>query len=100
MPFPILLAVLAGIAFTAIVVVVFLNWGRIVNWFRNRQSLKQADRDNIAFTLKDSLNNGKYSVIQGIFNQRTNEVLDAEKYDAGDVCNELKYSREPLTIVT
>jgi uncharacterized membrane protein len=98
MPFPILFAVLAGLALVAIVVL-FLKWNQIVNWFRNRQSLKQADRANLAFTLKESLENGKYSVIQGIFNQRTNEVLVAEKYDAGDVCDELKYGREALSIV-
>jgi len=98
MPFPILLAVLAGFAFAAVVVLVFLNWNRIVNWFRNRQSLKHSDRANIAFTLKDSLDNGKYSVIQGIFNTRTNEVLDGAKYEAEDVGDELKYN-EPLTII-
>jgi len=97
MPFPILLAVLAGIAFTAVVVVVFLNWGRIIDWFRSRSKLKQADRDNIAFTVKESLNNGSYSTVQGVFNTRTEQVLDAVKYEAKDVCDELKYS-EPLTI--
>lgn len=97
MPLP-LLAILGGLAFAAVVVLVYLNWDRIIGWFRGRQSLKQADRDNIAFTVKENLSDGNYSVVQGIFNQRTNQVLDGEKYNAKDLCDELKYNKESLII--
>jgi hypothetical protein len=88
--------VVAGLAITAIVLA-FLHWDRIINWFRGRESLKLADRDNIAFSIKENLGNGNFSVVQGIFNQRTDQVLDAAKYDAKDVCDEVKYG-QPLTI--
>jgi len=89
--------ILQKIAFTTVFELAFLNWDRIIDWFRSRAKLKQAHRDNIAFTVKEDLDNGNYSVVQGIFNTGTEQVLDAVKYEAKDVCDELKYS-EPLTI--
>jgi hypothetical protein len=62
-----------------VIVIPILKWDRIVNWFRAREELKNSDKDNIAFTLQEKLKNGKYKTVQGIFNTRTNELLDEEK---------------------
>jgi hypothetical protein len=38
--------------------------------------IKAADKDNIAFTIKQRLENGDYKVVQGIFNKRTEDLMD------------------------
>jgi len=84
-----IVAALAGFAIGAIVVLVILKWKDILNWFRNRQKLKESDKANIAFTLQERLGNGDYKTVQGIFNKRSNEVLDAEQSQSKKVDEEL-----------
>jgi hypothetical protein len=43
------------------------------------------------FTIRQKMQSGDYSVVQGIFNKETNEVVgEGVKYEAKDVCDELK----------
>jgi hypothetical protein len=91
-----LLAILGGLALVAIVIK-FLSLDRILDWFRDSQNLKGTDRVNLAFSVRKHLSNGNYGVVQGVFNQQTNQVLEAKKYDAEDVCNEVKYGDPILT---
>lgn len=53
-----------------------LLFREIKNWFLKRSSLKQSDKDNIAFTLHEKLNSGKHKTVQGIFNTGSQEVVD------------------------
>ena len=80
-----ILAALAGVALGAFIVVVILKWKDIISWFRNRTKLKESDKQNIAFTLQERLKNGKYKTVQGIFNKRTNEILDGQKIKSEQV---------------
>ena len=79
-----ILAALGAVVLGAIIVVVLLNWGRIkewfVNFFTNRGKIK--NKNEVAFTLKEKLNSGKYKVVQGIFDKHTNEVVDGAQYEA------------------
>jgi len=79
---PVIIAAVAGVA---AIILTILNWGRIVDWFRGRQRLKQSDKDNIALTLQQKLASGRYKTIQGIFNKRTNELLDSEVTEAEEI---------------
>jgi hypothetical protein len=94
MPLPLVVIILAAAAAIAATVVVFLNWNNIIDWFRSREELKQSDKDNIAFTLQQRMEDGKYSVVQGIFDQNTNTFQDGVKYEAEDICDELKEKEE------
>jgi hypothetical protein len=78
-PFTLIALILAAAAGLTLVVVAVVYWDDIVNWFQSRNNLKVADRDNIAFTIKDRMASGEYTVIQGIFNKRTEEILDGRK---------------------
>jgi hypothetical protein len=78
MPLPILAWVLAAVTTLGTVMLVCIHWSDIVEWFQNRTALKQADRDNIAVTLKEQLASGEYRVVQGIFNTRTEAVVDGQ----------------------
>ena len=99
MPFPLIPILIAGFAAlgVAAIVLVFLHWKKIVDWFMGRQSLKEEDNEVIAFTIKEKLKSGEYSVVQGFFNKKTDEVLDGTKYEAEDICDELK-DKKALTI--
>ena len=71
----IILGLIAAAGISAVVLAI-IYWDDIVEWFRSRNNIKQADKDNIAFTIKKNLQSGNYKVVQGIFNQRTEELKD------------------------
>ncbi len=71
--------IIAAVAGLALAVVAIVYWDDIVNWFQSRNNLKVADRDTIAFTIKEKLASGEFTVVQGIFNQRTEKILDGRK---------------------
>jgi hypothetical protein len=52
----------------------------------------QSDKGTIAFTLVEKRKDGNYSVVQGIFSQNT--IQDGVKYEAEDICDELKEKEE------
>ncbi|MBW4626220.1 MAG: hypothetical protein KME49_12130 [Brasilonema octagenarum HA4186-MV1] len=62
----------------AVVYVITLLFPQIKKWFRDRSSLKQSDKDNIAFTLHEKLKSGKHKTVQGIFNTGSQEVVDGQ----------------------
>jgi hypothetical protein len=57
-----------------VLAVVLLTFEEIVNWFTDRQALKESDKDNLAFTLHEKLATGQYNTVQGIFNKRTQTI--------------------------
>ena len=48
------------------------------------------NKDNLAFTIRDKLNNGNYQVVQGIFNDRTGNVIKEITIEAEEIDEELK----------
>jgi len=82
---PLIGLILAAAVGLSVVVLVCLNWDKIINWFRARQDLKQSDKDNIAFTLQEKLQDGKYRTIEGIFNKSDNELLDGINYESKEI---------------
>ncbi len=88
MPFPIILvmgikALATVIAVTAIVAI--LTFHMLVNWFRDRATLKEQNKQNIAFTLQEHLSNGNVKTVQGIFNARDNILLDSKGYQSREI---------------
>ena len=69
--------------------VVLLSLKDIMDWFRARHNLLQSDRDNVAKTIVESLKNGHYKVVQGIFNTRTGRTLESRTMEAADLDSEL-----------
>jgi hypothetical protein len=85
-----LTAIILATAALAVVAVVSLRWDDVVHWFTARQNLKARDRDAVAFTLQEKLKSGKYRTVQGIFNKRTNTMVDVRKVESNDVSAEQK----------
>jgi hypothetical protein len=61
----------------------------IVEWLKARQKLKDQNPDNIAFSLLKHHADGNIEVTAGIFNTKTEELLDGIKYTAGRIDPEL-----------
>lgn len=90
MPLPLLAIFGASLVIGALIVVALLKWQEIVNWFRNKSSLKQSDKDNIAVMIKTQLASGHVREIHGIFNTKTEEVLDGQQYEAKELDQDLQ----------
>ena len=87
---PITLTIIA-LAISTVVVIALLNWSKIVDWFRNRQGqITAKEKENIAFTIKEELENGNVEVIQGIFDKGSETVVDGVKYKAEKLDSETK----------
>lgn len=90
------------IALGTAAVVAILHYEDILKWFHERNKIKQRDKDNIAFTLKEKMKSGQYTVIQGIFNKRTEKLIDGQKVTAKELDSDLKKTmgRKKLAIYT
>ncbi|GET39844.1 hypothetical protein [Microseira wollei] len=68
-----------------IVYIAYLNLDEITRWFLERESLI-VDQDDIAFTVQEKQSSGHYRIIQGIFNTKNHQIVEARtiKYDLID----------------
>lgn len=85
---PLLIAIGVAIASLAAIIVAIIKFAKIKAWLRDRQNLKQEDKDVIAFTLKKNLEDGNYEVVKGFFNTSTEELLDGEKEQSQKIDDE------------
>jgi hypothetical protein len=90
MALPLIAVIGAACAGLGLIVLVVLKWQQIVDWFRGKRKLKESDKANIAFTIKNAQETGNYNVVQGIFNTDSGEVLDGQKYQAKQISEELE----------
>ena len=90
----------AAFAIWATVTLVRITFKRIVNWFQERRSLKQQDKNNIAFTIKTEMEAGNYVDCQGIFNTDSEVILDGQKLKSKEMDQELinAHQSQPLVI--
>jgi heme/copper-type cytochrome/quinol oxidase subunit 1 len=70
---------IAALSLIGFITITILTYNFIVSWFRKREKIKNADKDNIAFTIQEKMQNKQYKTVQGIFNKRTNEVVNAQE---------------------
>ena len=94
--------ILAAAALITAIVLVVLNWERIVSWFKGHEELLESDKDNIAVAIKQAMDDGNVTYVQGIFNKRTNKLGEAAKYEAEELDQETlnKHKGKDLIIVT
>lgn len=98
---PITIAIIAAVSAltVAVAMVVLLKWDDIIKWFEQRSRIKEADKDNIAFTLKERLKSGNYKVVQGIFNKRTDSVVDGKIVEAQQLEKKLAQTHQGQDVV-
>ncbi len=101
MPLPLLPIILAAVAAlgVAAVILTVIYWNDIVEWFRSRNDIKEADKNNIAFTIKENLRSGNYKVVQGIFNKETEELKDVRIMESESLDDQLMKHHEGQELV-
>jgi hypothetical protein len=80
----------AGAKIKAFIKWILLKLSNIADWFRGRQQLKQKDKDLIAFSIKQAMENGDVQVVQGFFNTATDDIPDGVKNQAEEIDDELE----------
>ena len=85
-PISIIVWLLLGAGIASVVV---LTMKEVLDWFRARNRLLQSDRANVAKTIVESLNNGNYKVVQGVFNTRSSRMLESRTLEAAHLDSEL-----------
>lgn len=95
-----ILAALAELIIEVVLTVVVLAFAAVVDWFVQRRAVM--DENDIAFTLRRQLDSGGYTVVQGIFDESTNQVSDARRVNANRLDPRLAkaHARENLAIYT
>jgi len=78
-------AAIGGAVAGAVIAIVCLNWDRIVGWFQSRLHLRLSDPNALGFSLQEKTASGQYRTVYGVFNKRTNQLLDSEKVTSGQV---------------
>jgi uncharacterized protein involved in outer membrane biogenesis len=80
--FTLLVAALAVAVLVLVVLTVVLNWDKIKGLFQKlkaKNGISSADKEKIGFSIKNALQDPSTPYVEGIFNKRTNEVVDGEK---------------------
>ena len=65
-----------------------LTFKEVLEWFQSRNNLVASD-NVVAFTLQEKLKDGKYKVVQGIFNTQTGSIIDNRILESDKVDHEL-----------
>lgn len=89
MPIPLLIAILAGVGALAILFVILLLYKRVISYLQARQSLKESDAENIAFSINQRLQSGNYKTVYGIFNKEKSKILEAEAVESEKIDQEM-----------
>ena len=81
-----------------------LRWQDLMNWFKNWLSLHPAVGENsVGFTIQEAAKDGKYVLVQGIFNKSTSKVEEARRIQADEVDAKVKdqcFGKEKVIIFT
>lgn len=90
MVLPFIAGFVGGLIIASLLAVAFLTLQEIMNWFSQHYNILHKNKDNVAFTIKDKLENGNYQVVQGIFNDRTGNVIEERTIETEAIDEELK----------
>lgn len=72
-----LLRALADVIIEAIITVVLITFSIVIQYFLDLAD--SLDSDTMSFTLRTALENGKVALVQGTFNESTDEVRHARR---------------------
>ncbi|MCF6475385.1 hypothetical protein FAF44_44560 [Nonomuraea sp. MG754425] len=84
----IILGALAAVVIEVVVRLLQLAYSELIRWFLDHTRVENPD--NVAFTLRTALDNNRYTLVQGVFNKRSNEVEQARRISAASVDGRIK----------
>ena len=78
----------------------------IVSWFKDPKRLSNLSKNKniIAVTVKENLDNGNYNVVDCLFDKSTNDIIDISDsalYEAGDLDQETEnaFGDKPMVVL-
>ncbi|CAD5984325.1 hypothetical protein L2E68_22790 [Planktothrix agardhii 1029] len=74
----------------AVAVVTVITFKIIRTWFESRSKLVESDKNIVGFTLKEKLENGDYTVYQGMFNKQEGAILEGKTIQGKQIDSELE----------
>lgn len=59
----------------------------IISWFKNRDRLEQIKRNDnlLAVSIKEKMNDGNYNVVNCLFDEDENKIVEAEVMQSGSL---------------
>jgi hypothetical protein len=88
---------LAEVVIPVVLEMAILAFAAVVQWFRNfRESIEEND---IAFTLRQELSNGRHTIVQGIFDHSTDQVKQARRINATQLDPKLSHAHAQNKLV-
>ena len=91
--------IIASILATLIIEIIYfvakITLRSIRKWISQRGTY--ANKNEIGFALKEKMRNGNYKVVPGVFNKRTDEVVECKGYETKNIDRHLA-EEEDLTI--
>ncbi len=83
-----------------VAVVSILTWERLKTWFQDREQICRADADNVAFSMVAKIQENKFKTVYGIYNNRTETILESESVVSGSLDETLRkhHEKEPLVV--
>ena len=78
-----------GAAVGGVIYASYLTYNYVVRWFRSRKHIaNQSGR--ISFTIKERVTSGEYVLVQGIYDEDYEELVDGRVVDYGDLDSRLE----------
>lgn len=65
-------------------------WSMITGWFKENVALIRSSVNNLAFSLKKYLPNGKYEAVHGVYDKSTGELLDGKDLQSNALDEEME----------
>lgn len=62
-----------------------MHWQQVVSWFNQYRSLLLENKDNLAFSLLDRLENGHFKTVFGIFNRKQRTIVAGQMHEAESI---------------
>jgi hypothetical protein len=81
-------AVAAG-AVSAVVYIASLTLPIVLDWFRQNNKLSTHNSNLIGATIQKSLRDGKYTIIQGVFDKRVKTIVEGRTIETNQLDTEL-----------
>ena len=81
-------AVIAGVA--AAIVISVLKLQDVLDWFYQQDSLSTGDTDLLAITIKKEIEDDNVTIVQGVFNKRTQTLIDGRTIKTNQLDDELE----------
>ena len=76
-------------AVAAVVYIAYLTLPIVLAWFRQNSTLSTGNINLVGATIKKGLREGKYTVVQGVFDKRTKTMVESRTIETNQLDAEL-----------